>query len=139
MSKINDIALQLAEAHRILHLADQIALNNAEAKHLHDDAFYVSIGLERQIAAELPSSVEDLTTQMLVFAGNYLDHRPPEEGCEMDTLHRLIVTRMLEGLLKLSGCDASPIAKYYLGQRWFWSDRIALVSAAAALENRCPN
>lgn len=131
MSRISDIAAQLAETHRVLGIADEIALNDAAAKYLHDDAYFISIGLERQLAAEVPASVEDLATQMLVFAGNYLEHMPPDEGCDMDKLHRLMVTRMLEGLLALTS-EPSPVAEYYLNPRWFWKDRLAKVAASAS-------
>lgn len=152
MSKIQETAVAIRECLQLQKLADgrsvflrkqppdtkdhngtQFDVLATNAEQVCSDAGFLLHTFEQELTAYVPETPADMLTQALVLASYYNDNMIVEGECT-DTVVRLLIGRLLEGLIKLAGPDSSPLYDGYFNPRHTWSGRVKEVRQASVRE-----
>jgi hypothetical protein len=149
MSKIHETAVAIRDCLQIQRVADERSLalsklpqNDLDAdgasfgvladnaSRVCSDAGFLVHTFEQELTAYVPETPADMLSQMLVLAEYFHAHQL-EEGSDAETVVRLLIGRLLEGLVHIAGAENSPLFDGYFNPRYTWPGRLAETRSVA--------
>jgi hypothetical protein len=94
------------------------------AKQVLSDATTLLTTFEMELTNYTPETPADMLTQVLVLSDYYHGHAL-DEGSDAEAVVRLLIGRLLEGLVNMAGRESSPIFDGYFIASHTWAGRIA--------------
>jgi hypothetical protein len=159
MSKIHETAVAMRECLDLQKLADArthaldafgpkavseddglpLDLQRSNAQQVLSDATSLLTALEQELGSYTPETPADMLTQILVISEYFHAHALDDEDSTAHFVVKLLIGRLLEGLINLAGRDSSPIFDGYFLECHTWAGRVAeLKKPVSAVPGREP-